>query len=141
MKRKEKTIRFSVSLSEALLAELDARVVKKGYASRSELIRDLIREKMSRDTWTGGREEAIAVLSITYDHHRRELVERLLRAQHSRYVHILCSMHVHLDHDHCLESIVIRGKPREIEKISIEISGLKGVVSAGLKPVPRLPAG
>jgi CopG family nickel-responsive transcriptional regulator len=140
MKRKEKTIRFSVSLPDALLKGLDTRIVKKGYASRSEFIRDLIREKMSADVWGNTREDAVGILSITYDHQRRELVERLIRAQHSRYVHILCSTHVHLDHDRCLETIIIKGKPPEIEKISIEISGLRGVVFAGLTRAPRVKA-
>lgn len=138
--RKEKTIRFSVSLPAALLGEVDKRIVKKGYSSRSEFIRDLIREKIAADTWRDAREDAVGVLSITYDHHRRELVERLIRAQHSRYVHILCSTHVHLDHDHCLETIMIKGRPPEIEKISIEISGLRGVVFAGLTRAPRVRA-
>jgi len=127
MPSKEHTIRFSVSLPSALLEDLDSRVVKKGYSSRSELIRDMIREKMVEDKWQDKSEEVVGVLSITYDHHQRELAERLIHTQHSRHVNILCSTHVHLDHHSCLETIIIKGKPPEIEKIAIEIAGLRGV--------------
>ncbi len=127
MKAKEKTIRFSVSLPDVLLDELDSRVVGRGYASRSELIRDLIREKIVEDRWAEDSEEVVGILSISYDHHQRELAERLVHAQHSRYVNILCSTHIHLDHANCLETIIIKGKPSEIRKIGLEIAGLRGV--------------
>ncbi|NIM65432.1 MAG: nickel-responsive transcriptional regulator NikR [Candidatus Latescibacteria bacterium] len=132
MAKKENTIRFSVSLSEKLLKEMDRRVVNKGYSSRSEFIRDLIREKIVEDKWQTTKEEVVGILSISYDHHQRDLTERIMHAQHSRYVNILCSTHVHLDHNNCLETIIMKGSPPEIEKISIEISGIRGVKFAKL---------
>ncbi|ACO03887.1 MAG TPA: nickel-responsive transcriptional regulator NikR [Persephonella sp.] len=123
----EKTIRFSVSLPEDLLKELDSRVIKKGYSSRSELIRDLIRELIIEEKWDSETEEVFGVLTIIYDHHQRDLTRKMIDIQHSKYVNILCSTHVHLDHNNCLETIIIKGKPSEIEKLSIEIGGLKGV--------------
>ena len=126
------TIRFSVSLPESLLKELDRRIVSKGYASRSEFVRDLIREKIVEEKWQKSKEEVIGVLSISYDHHQRKLAERVIHTQHSRYVNILCSTHVHLDHNNCLETIIMKGKPPEIEKISIEIAGIRGVKFAKL---------
>ncbi len=132
MKEREQTIRFSVSLPDALLSELDRRVIARGYASRSEFVRDLIREKIVEDRWAADDEEVVGVLTISYDHHQKELVQKILDAQHSRYVHILCATHVHLDHNNCLEAIIIRGRPSDIQKISIEIGGLKGVGFAGL---------
>ena len=126
------TKRFTVSLSAGLLDELDARITNRGYASRSELVRDLIRREMVRDAWAAGDEEMIGVLAIGYDHHKSGLTDRLHRIQHRRYVHVLCTQHVHVDHHHCLETIVLKGRPAEIEEMSLEIGGLKGVRFAEL---------
>jgi CopG family nickel-responsive transcriptional regulator len=132
MANKKDTIRFSVSLPGNLLRQLDKRVIGKGYASRSEFVRDLIREKMVEDKWRNTRQNVVGVLSISYDHHERNLARKIMEAQHNRYVNVLCSTHVHLDHDNCLETIIIKGTPPEIEKLSIRIAGLKGVKFAKL---------
>ena len=125
-------IRFTVSLPRPLLDELDARITHRGYASRSELVRDLIRKELAADRWRAGTEEMVGILSITYDHHRRGLVDRLHAIQHHRYVHVLCTQHVHVDHHICLETIVLRGLPAEIEQLALEIGGQKGVQQAEL---------
>jgi len=124
--------RFSISLPEALLAELDRRVIRHGYASRSEFVRDLIRERMVEDKWKAGAEVVIGVLTISYDHHQRGLTQKIVDVQHSRHINILCSTHVHLDRDNCLETIIIRGRPREIERLAIQCGGLRGVRFAKL---------
>ena len=126
------TIRFSVSLPATLLAELDRRIVGRGYDSRSEFVRDLIRARLVEEAWAGAGSEVHGVLTIVYDHHRRGLTDKLHQVQHHRFVHILCTQHVHLDHDHCLETIVLRGTPGEIERMALEIGGLKGVSFAEL---------
>jgi CopG family nickel-responsive transcriptional regulator len=138
MAKKELTIRFSVSLPGNLLREIDRRVIGKGYASRSEFVRDLIREKMVEDKWRNTRQKVVGVLSISYDHHERNLARKIMEAQHSHYVNVLCSTHVHLDHDNCLETIIIKGTPPEIEKLSIQIAGLKGVKFAKLTRASKL---
>jgi CopG family nickel-responsive transcriptional regulator len=127
MAKEHDTVRFTVSLPGDLLAELDRRMVGQGYASRSEFVRDLIRERMVAEKWADRRREVVGVLTIAYDHHQRDLAEKLVEIQHRKYVNILCATHVHLDHDNCLEVIIIRGRPPEIEKLSIEIGGLRGV--------------
>jgi CopG family nickel-responsive transcriptional regulator len=132
MARTDDTIRFTVSLPSPLLRELDKRVGRKGYASRSELVRDLIREQIVETKWQDSEEDVFGVLTISYDHHQRGLTQRIIDAQHSAYVHILCSTHVHLGHHHCLEAIIIKGKPRDIEKIRTQIGGIKGVKFAKL---------
>ena len=134
----DETIRFSVSLPKALLEELDQRVVNKGYASRSELVRDLIRERIVEETWERGDEEVAGVLTIVYDHHQRELTQHILDIQHRQYVHIVATTHVHMDHHNCLETIIIRGKPAEIERLSLEIGGLRGVRFAELTRASRI---
>ncbi|RPJ49450.1 MAG: nickel-responsive transcriptional regulator NikR [Candidatus Latescibacterota bacterium] len=126
------TVRFSVSLAGDLLQELDRKMLGRGYASRSELVRDLIRERMVEEKWQDARREVVGVLTISYDHHQKDLTEKIVEIQHRRYVNILCATHVHLDHDNCLEVIIIRGRPPEIEKLGIEIGGIRGVRCAKL---------
>lgn len=130
----EKTARFCVSLPERLLEELDRRIIKKGYASRSELVRDLIRELLSQEKWEEN-EESLAVLSILYDHHDKELVYRLLDLQHKHHLNVLCSNHLHLDHHNCLEVLVLKGRAKELEALSTSIGGLRGVKLSKLSRV------
>ena len=137
--RADDTIRFSVSLPDALLAELDRRVTRRGYASRSELVRDLIRERLVEDTWAKGDKPVVGVLTIAYDHGQHDLSRKLADTQHSRYANILCTTHVHLDRRNCLEIIIIRGKPEEIERIALASAGLKGVRFAKLTRASIVP--
>jgi CopG family nickel-responsive transcriptional regulator len=134
----EETIRFSVSLPRVLLEELDRRVVNKGYASRSELVRDLIRERIVEETWERGDVEVAGVLTIVYDHHQRELTQHILDIQHRQYIHVVATTHVHMDHHNCLETIIIRGMPAEIERLSLEIGGLRGVRFSELTRTSRV---
>jgi CopG family nickel-responsive transcriptional regulator len=136
----QRTIRFSVSLPKALLDELDRRVVARGYDSRSELVRDLIRERMIETRWAAGNTVVVGILTIIYDHHQPDLVNRIMEAQHSRFVNVLCTTHVHLDHHHCLECIIIKGRPGEIESIASAVGGLRGVTSCGLTRTSTLPS-
>ncbi|PAF44273.1 nickel-responsive transcriptional regulator NikR [Helicobacter sp. 11S02596-1] len=127
-KEQDNIIRFSVSLQQNLLDELDNRIIKNGYASRSELVRDMIREKLVEDNWENqSLDSAIAVLTIVYDHHQRELNQRMIDVQHHSTTAILCNTHVHIDNCNCLETIILKGSPLEIQKLSLEIGGLKGV--------------
>jgi CopG family nickel-responsive transcriptional regulator len=132
MEKKEKTNPFTVSLPTGLLKEIDKRVGGKRYASRSEFVRDLVRDQILETRWSESEEELVGVLTISYDHHQRGLTQRVLDAQHSAYVNILCSTHVHLDHHNCLEAIIIKGKPRDIEQIRTQIGGIRGVKFARL---------
>lgn len=138
MSKDEDTIRFSVSLARALLEELDKRVNRKGYASRSELVRDLIRERIVEDRWRDKQGDVIGVLTITYDHHQRELPQKIMDIQHSTFINVLCTTHVHLDHHNCLETIIIKGAPPEIERIATEIGGLRGVRFSRLTKASKL---
>jgi CopG family nickel-responsive transcriptional regulator len=138
MSKTEETIRFSVSLPRPLLEEIDQRVVGKGYASRSELVRDLIRERLVADAWACGTEEVAGVLTIVYDHHQRDLTQQIVDVQHRDFVHVIATTHVHVDHHNCLEVIILRGRPAEIERLSLEIGGLRGVRFAKLTQTARL---
>lgn len=128
MDSKNEVIRFSVSLQKNLLDELDTRLTKQGYVSRSELVRDLIREKMIEEQWEDEDSEQVAVLVLVYNHHTKELSQKMIDMQHENHsVKILCSTHIHLDVHNCLETIVLEGKSGDILRTSIEIGGLKGV--------------
>jgi CopG family nickel-responsive transcriptional regulator len=132
MSKQERVTRFSVSLPDSLLEELDRRVIRRGYASRSEFVRDLIRERMVEDKWKTEAEQVVGVLTISYDHHQRGLLQKIVNLHHSQYIHILCTTHVHLDRHNCLETIIIKGRPREIERITGKSAGLRGVRFAKL---------
>ncbi len=120
-------IRFSVSLPEKLLVELDKKVNEQGYASRSEYTRDLIRERIVKDSWKEDDSEVIGVLTMIYTHHQNDLVDRILTIQHNAKIKIMCNTHVHIDHDNCLETIMIQGLVSQIKDFSQKIGGLKGV--------------
>ncbi len=126
--------RFSISLPSSLLASLDAEMIEQGYSSRSEFVRDLIRDRLAQNTWDEGQDEVFGVLTILYDHHQRGLAERVMEAQHTRLVNVLCTTHVHVTHHDCLEAIILKGRPQEIERLALTIGGLKGVRAARLSP-------
>ena len=132
MAKSERVTRFTVSLPDSLLTDLDRRVIRRGYSSRSEFVRDLIRERMVEDKWETNAEKVIGVLTIGYDHHQRGLLQKIVDLHHSQYVNILCTTHVHLDRHNCLETVIIQGRPKEIERISVKSAGLRGVRFATL---------
>lgn len=119
-------VRFGVSLDRQLLDEFDRLNDEKGYATRSEAIRDLIRADLVEEEWAGNR-ETVATVTIVYDHHVRDLTEKLTEVQHRSQQLIVSSLHVHLDHDHCLEVLVMRGKGADIRKVADVLIGTKGV--------------
>jgi CopG family nickel-responsive transcriptional regulator len=126
--------RFTVSLPTSLLASVDQEMVERGYSSRSEFVRDLIRDRLARRTWDEGVDEVFGTLTILYDHHVPGLAEKIMEAQHNHLVNVLCTTHVHVSHDDCLEAIILRGRPDEIENMVLTIGGMKGVRSAHLSP-------
>jgi CopG family nickel-responsive transcriptional regulator len=126
------TVRFTVSLPRELLDRLDDGMLAGGCASRSKFVRDLVRERLVKAQWREHGREVVGVLTICYDHHRTGLTGRITRIQHDALVNILCTTHVHLDHDHCLEALILRGRPAEIEMLATRIGGLRGVDFAEL---------
>ncbi|OPA77040.1 nickel responsive regulator [Campylobacter pinnipediorum subsp. pinnipediorum] len=123
----DEIIRFSVSLPKPLLNELDNRIEEKGYVSRSEFIRDMIREKMVQDSWNNEKNTLIGVLTLIYEHHHSDLVLRMLELQHVADIEIICTTHIHLNHENCLETLVLKGRGKKIKKFCDRIGGLKGV--------------
>ena len=119
-------IRFGVSLEKELLEKFDKLSREKQYPNRSEAIRDLIREELVKREWVEGKEVAGAI-TLVFDHHKRELMNTLTDIQHDFYQLIISSQHVHLDHDNCLEIIVVRGKPKGVKELADKLRATKGV--------------
>lgn len=121
------TTRFGVSISDRLLKRFDALISEKGYVNRSEAIRDLIRNSLVEEEWGNEDEEAVGTVSLVYDHHTRDLADKLTEQQHSHHKDIVSALHIHLDAHHCLEVVVIKGKAKDIKKLADELIGTKGV--------------
>jgi len=119
--------RFSVSLEADLLEEFDKYVQDGAFATRSEAIRQLLRQTLTRDAFEGDDRPVTATLTIVYDHHRPHLVEKLLELQHQHPGQVVATMHVHLDHDRCMEVIVLKGPGEELRRLASTLRGLKGV--------------
>ena len=119
-------IRFGVSLEKALLDRFDTLIRKRKYTNRSEAIRDLIRKEFVRTEWGDDREVAGAITYI-YDHHKKDVLTTIIDIQHDFQKLIISTQHIHLDHDHCLEVVVVRGKARGIEALADMLTAVKGV--------------
>lgn len=119
--------RVGISLEKKLLAEFDRLIGGQGYANRSEAIRDLIRESLSKDKLAEPSASAVAGVFLVYDHHTAKLSDKLLKLQHNHLLDVIASTHVHLDHDNCLEVIMLKGKVKDIETLANNIAALKGV--------------
>jgi CopG family nickel-responsive transcriptional regulator len=126
-----KLVRFGVAMEDALLESFDALVLERG-GTRSEVLRDLVRKELARSEIEHGA-MAVGALTLVYDHHVRELTERLTEIQHDLGDAVRSTMHVHLSHDLCLEVIVMRGSARVLQQVSDRILATKGVVQGGLE--------
>src|ERR1700756_2575491 len=120
--------RISISLESALLDAFDERNAAKGYATRSEAIRDLIRDRLIREETMSSASEQVAVVTLVYDHHARELAARLIDKQHHHHELVVSSLHVHLGERHCLEVSVLRGPVHKVRHLGDELLATKGVL-------------
>jgi len=123
----DQCIRFGVSLPEDLLKTFDADIERRGYDNRSEAIRDLIRDKIVKSEWENVAGETAAAVILVYDHHQRGLTAQLTDRQHENHQYIISTMHAHLDHDNCIEVILLRGKADMVRKIAESLASQKHV--------------
>ncbi len=123
--------RFSVSLPQDLLEKFDALIASQHYPTRSKAIGDLIRESLVKNEWTSGKEVAGAIV-LVYDHHKRELSTTLVDLQHHFHKIIVSTQHIHLDHDNCLEIVVVRGKAEKVQELAYKLKALKGILHTSL---------
>jgi len=121
-----KVFRFGISLDKALLDKFDQLIKEKNYANRSEAFRDLIRQELVRKEWQQGKEIAGAI-NLIYDHHKRELINKLMDIQHNYQKLIISTQHIHLDHNNCLEIIAVKGTSKEAQKLADTLKSVKGV--------------
>ncbi|HNW43608.1 MAG TPA: nickel-responsive transcriptional regulator NikR [Elusimicrobiales bacterium] len=126
-----KLVRFGVSLEGELLRRFDAFIGAEGYDNRSKAIADLINKAFVTDSFTKGGTVAGAV-TIVYDHHKREVVNKLLDIQHDHGGIIISAQHVHLDHDNCLEIVAVKGPGRKVKELADSLKAVKGVKHATL---------
>ncbi|UCE98689.1 MAG: nickel-responsive transcriptional regulator NikR [Planctomycetota bacterium] len=119
--------RVGVSLDKKLLSMFDELISQQGYQSRSEAIRDLIRQQLSNKRLSNPKMKAVAAVFLVYDHHTTKLMEKLTALQHSHILQTISSIHIHLSEHDCLEVVVLRGRVGEINKVAENIISVKGV--------------
>lgn len=120
-------VRFSVSLESDLLEQFDRFCLESRFATRSEAIRQLLRERLTAVAVAGDTVEVAASLTVVYDHHKARLTDKMIEIQHDHADLVVSTMHVHLNHDLCMELIALRGPAAEIQALARELSGLKGI--------------
>lgn len=119
--------RIGVAIDADLLDKFDRLTGARGYTNRSEAFRDLIRDELVEESWQDPSSKVVGTVTLVYDHHVRLLSEKLTGIQHDFHNHILSTLHVHLDHDHCLEVLVVRGKAADVKRIADTLISTKGV--------------
>lgn len=119
--------RIGVAIDEELLGQFDGLLERKGYPNRSEGFRDLIRDALVREETTDPDRDAVGTLTLVYDHHVRQLADKLTDLQHDHYREIISTLHVHMDHHNCLEVLVLRGRAGTVRQIADKLISTKGV--------------
>ncbi len=134
-----KLTRFGVSLDEDLLNAFDALCARKSYSNRSEALRDLIRRALGEEEWRTPDGQAAGTLTLVYDHHKHDLARRLMHLQHEDHDVIVAATHVHLDHDNCLEVLVLRGEAGRVQAMADRLVSCRGVRHGVFTPAPLGP--
>lgn len=132
----DKVTRFGVSIERELAEKFDSHIEQEGYSNRSEAIRDLIREHLSIEKLSTDRTPAVASMSLVYNHHHRELPDTLNNLQHEYQQIIISSLHVHIDHDNCMEVVIFKGPNCWIKKAANRLMATRGVKHGKLTMTP-----
>ena len=122
-----KLSRIGVAIDQDLLTKFDHLIADRGYQNRSEAFRDLIRNELVEESWKSPGTEVVGSVTLVYDHHVRMLTDKLLDLQHEFHEAILSTLHVHLDHNNCLEVLVVRGPAADVHRIANMLISTKGV--------------
>lgn len=128
--------RIGISLEKDLLDQFDRLIEQKGYATRSEAVRDLIRDALVQREWSegGGAEERVAVAALVYDHDSSSLAQKLAHIQHENHKAVVSALHVHMDEHNCLEVLVLRGRAKDVLRMGEGLVSTKGVKYGKLVP-------
>jgi len=120
--------RFTISLDEKLATAFDELIKDRGYATRSEAVRDILRAHLQQNRMQrAGKGSCVANVSYVYNHHERELSERLASIQHAHHELTISTMHAHLDHDQCIESVMLKGTVQRVREFADAIIAERGV--------------
>jgi CopG family nickel-responsive transcriptional regulator len=120
--------RITMSIDEDLARDFDAMIAARGYTSRSEAMRDLLRREVDASrVQEATRTQCVAALSYVYNHHVRDLSERLNAAQHDHHSLVMSTTHVHLDHEHCFENVFLKGPASAVRAFADKIRAERGV--------------
>jgi CopG family transcriptional regulator, nickel-responsive regulator len=125
--KEELAARFTVSMAPQLLRQLDQMIRDKGYDNRSQAIADMARNELVEHQQKSGTEEIAGTITLVYDHHKQNVQAVLTEIQHDQHEAIISTMHVHLDHNNCLEVLVVRGRAAVVRKIADALIAAKGV--------------
>ena len=129
--------RLTISVDNDLADSFDKLVAVRGYQNRSEAFRDLVREELDRQRLRlGGAKFCVGVLSYFYDHNHRELPRRLIHMQHAHHDVTVATLHAHLDHDNCIESVILRGPTAAVVAFAEAVIAEKGVRHGEFRPIP-----
>jgi CopG family nickel-responsive transcriptional regulator len=120
-------VRFSISLHADLSRAFDTYLAERDYPSRSEAVRDLIRDALVEQQWADGNVEVAGTATLVYNHHSRDLAGRLTSLQHDFHDVIISTTHVHLDHDNCLEVVLLRGPADRVRAVGHRLAAIRGV--------------
>ena len=124
--------RIGVSIEPELLDEFDELIIRKGYSSRSEALRDLIRDSLAEQDWKNPEQYMVGTITIIYNYSTGSITERMMQLQHESNNHVSTSIHVHLDHDRCMEILLVSGALRELKELADQISSVRGVLRGRL---------
>lgn len=124
--------RVSISIERPLFERLERLVRDSRYSNRSEFIRDLIRERLVEQQWSDDAELVIGTITLVYNHHARQLADKLTDIQHDHHDAVLATTHVHLTHDLCGEMIMVRGNVTQVRGLADQLRQQKGVLHAAL---------
>jgi len=120
--------RFTISLDEDLARDFDRLIAQRGYGNRSEAVRDLLRSQLEALRQAQGEaKHCVANLSYVYKHHERELAERLTAIQHQHHDLTVSTLHAHLDHEHCIESVILKGATQDVRAFADALMAERGV--------------
>jgi len=121
-----KTARISISIEEEIIEKFDALSQSRGFPTRSEAIKHLMKSAFVQEEWKSG-DIVAGVITIIYDHHKASLLQKIVDAQHDCGDIVVCSQHAHLDHDNCMENIIVKGMVKTVRKLHKNLSAIKGI--------------
>lgn len=134
----DKLIRLSVTIPESLLAEFEGSYYAENLPNRSEAVRSLMREYISSERWRCSEGEVCATITIVYDHHLPDVTRQLIGVQHDYGEVIVCSTHVHLTHEKCLECVITKGEAQEIQGLIEALRKIRGINSLNVNVTAEL---